>query len=80
MMNTSSTWTTAFLRALYSAVIAGLLAGLGASQTGSSDRDAVIIGAIAALTVLSTRGLGEGLYDANRQASGDVRASDVSAN
>lgn len=80
MMNTSSTMTTALIRALYSAVIAGALAGLTASQQGSTDREAIIIGLIAALGILGTRGLAEGAYDANRNAHGDVRASDVTAN
>jgi hypothetical protein len=80
MMNTSSTMTTALIRAFYSAIIAGALAGLTASQQGSTDREAVIIGAIAALGILGTRGLVEGAYDTNRDANGDVRGSDVTPN
>lgn len=79
-MNTSSPMTTALLRAVYSAVIAGLLAGLTASQQGSTDRESIIIGAIAALTILGTRGIGEGVFDQARDNSGDVKPSDVSAN
>lgn len=79
-MNIGGQWTTAFLRALYVAVIAGLTAGLTASNQGLSDRDAIITGSLAALAVLGTRGLGEGAYDANRDAKGEVKASDVTPN
>ena len=80
MMNTSSTMTTALIRAFYSAIIAGALAGLTAMQQGLSDREAIISGAIVALGILSTRGLLEGAYDTQRDATGDVRGSDVTAN
>ena len=76
-MNAGSTITTAALRALYGAIIVGLLAGLTAMQTGQTDRDSIITGAIAALGVLITRGGFEGLYDAGRQNGGDVKPGDV---
>lgn len=80
MMNSGGPQMTALIRAFYSAVIAGLLAGLTAAQSGSSDRDSVIIGLIAGLSILGTRGIGEGVYDSRRDNAGDVKASDVSAN
>ncbi|MCG3176889.1 MAG: hypothetical protein MOGMAGMI_01853 [Candidatus Omnitrophica bacterium] len=76
-MNTNNALTTAILRGFYAALIAGLLAGLTASQQGSTDREAVIIGAIAALGVLGARGGIEGVYDQRRNATGNVKASDV---
>ena len=76
-MNAGSTITTAALRALYGAIIVGLLAGLTAMQTGQSDREAILAGGIAALGYLSVRGGFEGLYDSGRQNGGDVKPGDV---
>jgi len=59
--------------------LSGLLVGLTAMQTGASDRDAIITGAISALVAMGARGAGEGIYDQHRDDTGDVRGSDVSA-
>lgn len=73
----SSPLGAAFARALYSAIILGLAAGVAVLTQGGSDRDAVLAAAGAALGVLSLRGLGEGVYDQARDAAGKVSASDV---
>ncbi len=79
MMNSGSALQTAFIRGVYTAVLSGLLVGLTAIQTGASDRDAIITGAISALIALGARGGVEGLYDKGRDDTGDVKRSDVSA-
>lgn len=76
-MNLNGTFATALARGAYSAVLTGLLAFLTALQQGGDDRKAVIIGSIAGLTVLATRGGLEGLYDSARQTDGSVKPSDV---
>jgi hypothetical protein len=68
------------LRSLYGAIVVGVLAGLVALQQGRSDRDAIIAGGVAGVGYLATRGGFEGLYDANRQAAGDVKPGDVQPN
>lgn len=77
MMNPGNTWVTAMVRAAYAAIITGAIAGLTASQSGSADRDAILTGVLAALSVLAMRGGLEGAFDARRNAAGDVRRSDV---
>ena len=76
-MNASSTVLTAFLRAVYLALITGALTGLGAYQQTNDGKASVIAGLIAGLTVLAGRGLGEGAYDATRQTNGDIKPGDV---
>jgi hypothetical protein len=78
-MNASSPIGSAAVRALYSAVVAALIAGLTAYQTTDDQKAALLTGALAGLGVLSTRGLGEGLYDQHRDAAGAVKKGDVGA-
>lgn len=79
-MLTSSTFGTAILRALYSAVVVGLVAGLTSYQTNNDTKDAIIVGVLAALSILMTRGAGEGSYDQSRQDAGAVSKADVQPN
>jgi hypothetical protein len=79
-MNAGSTFTTALIRSLYGALVVGVLAGLTALQQGLSDRDAIIAAGVAGVGYLATRGGFEGLYDATRQAAGDVKPGDVQPN
>lgn len=79
-MLTGSTFTTALLRALYSAIVSGAMAGLTAYQRTTKTSDAIVIGLLAALGVLAVRGVGEGAYDASRQSSGSVSSADVQPN
>jgi hypothetical protein len=74
-----STFGTACLRALYSAVIAGLVAGLTVLQTTSDTRAAIITGSLAGLSILATRGGVEGAFDQTRQDAGRVSSADVNA-
>lgn len=77
-MNTQSTFTTALLRSLYLAVIAGCTAGLTAfNTTNNNTRAALITGALAALAVIGGRGGIEGTIDSARQGNGQVAPSDV---
>lgn len=79
-MLTSSTFGTAVLRAVYSAVVVGLVAGLTAYQTNDQMKDAIIVGVLAALSILMTRGGVEGAFDQSRQDEGKVSAADVQPN
>lgn len=63
-------YQVAIIRALFSAVVVGLLVGLQQLQTGSSMRDAVIAGGIAALGILATRAGIEGTIDTARRGRG----------
>ena len=76
-MLTSSTVGTAALRALYAAIIAGLVAGITTYQTTDDTKAAILTGALAALSMLGYRGVGEGAYDAKRQDEGKVSKADV---
>lgn len=79
-VNTTNPLTTAVIRALYAAILAGAVAGLTAYQTTEDGNAAVITGVLAGLGVLMARGAGEGLYDQHRQAVNDQRPSDVGFN
>jgi small basic protein len=76
-MNTGSTFTTAIIRGLYVAIVTGLIAGLTVYQQTDDEKEAAIVGILAALGALGVRGGLEGFYDSTRQAAGDVKASDV---
>jgi len=76
-MNLDSALGTAILRAVYAALIAGALTALTSAQTGAGNRDALLTGAIAALTVLAMRGGLEGIFDQHRAAINDQQPGDV---
>lgn len=81
----SATLSAAFKRAVILAAISGALVALTTRQqdiggVSPSWEDALVAGAIAALGILITRGLGEGSLDAQRQAEGNVSAADVQPN
>jgi hypothetical protein len=64
-------------RALIVALPAGALAGLASyTQTGSW-KTALLAGVLAFFGAMAVRGVGEGLYDAYRQAHNLVKPSDV---
>ena len=71
----------AFVRSLWQALVAGVLAALAAYQAMDvqSWSDAWPAGLAAGLSILVTRGLVEGTYDGKRDAEGNVKASDVGA-
>jgi hypothetical protein len=68
---------TAFIRALIVGFFTALLTLLTNMQQGQSLKEALLAAAIALVTVVMARGLGEGGYDANRDRAGDVKPSDV---
>ena len=76
-MNTNSTLTTALLRGLYVAVVAGAIAGLTVYQQTNNGHNAVITGLLSFLGALGVRGGLEGAVDSSRQSAGNVKASDV---
>jgi hypothetical protein len=78
-VNTGSTFSTALLRGLYTAIVVGLIAALTVYQNGGylNEQEAVVTGLLAAL---GARGVVEGAYDATRQGAGDVKPSDVQPN
>lgn len=94
-MTTDTTTGTAVLRGLYAFVAAALTAGITAylgiatvvevplEAVGVSERDrivyAVLTGVLAGLGALGWRAGAEGIVDARRQATNDVRPADVSA-
>jgi hypothetical protein len=81
-VNTGSTFSTALLRGLYTAIVVGLIAALTVYQNGGylNEQEAVVTGLLAALGALGVRGVVEGTYDATRQGAGDVKPSDVQPN
>lgn len=76
-MNTTTTWGTAILRGLYTAILSGLAAGVTAYATTDDEKGAILTGVIAALAALGFRGGIEGTFDSARQDASDVRPSDV---
>lgn len=79
-MNVGGTLATALLRSWYLAVIAGASAAVAAAQQGLDTKAAILTGCAGGLAILAARGLGEGAYDSNRNAAGDVKPSDVTPN
>lgn len=74
--------TAALYRSILLGVLNGAVTALTARQMEVNGHklgweDCLISGAIIALTTVITRGLGEGSYDANRAATGNMNASDV---
>ena len=62
----SDQFKTATVRAAYSAVVMGLLAGVTAYQTTSNGRGAILAGIITGLGVLAARGGVEGYVDTQK--------------
>jgi uncharacterized membrane protein YebE (DUF533 family) len=75
-MNLQSPMATALLRGTYWALGSGALIFLTTYGTTDELKASLISGGIAALGALGFRGA-EGKYDARRQASGNVKPSDV---
>lgn len=67
----------ALRRAAWIAVMTATLQLLTALQAEHAMRDAFLGAAISAVSILLTRGFGEGAYDTNRQHSNNVRPGDV---
>jgi hypothetical protein len=72
--------------ALYRSLLVGLLTGVVTALTARQQsingvnlswENAIIAGVISACTIILARGLGEGTYDANRAATGNMNAGDV---
>jgi len=62
----SDQFKVAVERAAYSGVVLGLLAGLTAYQTTSNGRGAILVGAVAGLSVFASRGGVEGYVDTQK--------------
>ena len=71
----------AFIRSVWQALLAGVLATVTAYQTMADQNwgDAWPAGLAAGLSILVTRGLIEGTYDGKREDEGNVHPSDVGA-
>jgi hypothetical protein len=76
-MTGASPMTTAFMRSVYMAIGAGLVAFLPAWAATDDLKAPIISGALAALWALGFRGGVEGSFDTSRAANNDVRDSDV---
>jgi hypothetical protein len=76
-MNTSGTFSTAMLRGLYVAIVAGAIAGLTVYQQTNNGHNALITGVLSFLGALGVRGGIEGAVDSSRQSAGAVSSSDV---
>ena len=76
-MNVEGTFTTALLRGLYVAIVAGAIAGLTAYQQNDDEKAAIITGLMAFFGALAMRGGLEGVVDNGRQKRADVKPSDV---
>ena len=79
-----STLWVAIVRSLWSAVAAGVIAGITAYQTmeGTMPEDdalkkALLVGVLAVLGPVAARGGAEGLWDASRQKEGNATPADV---
>lgn len=68
---------TAFFRALWQGLLAAGLAYFTAAQAGVEPQTALITAAVVLLSFLSTRAGAEGIYDGNRQRTGEVHNADV---
>jgi hypothetical protein len=76
-MTGNAVWNSAILRGFYVAVIAGL-GGALPIWTQTDNTKLIIIAFLGPfLTALGWRGGGEGGYDANRAATGNMNAGDV---
>jgi hypothetical protein len=80
----SSTMWVAIVRSLWSAVAAGIIAGITAYQTMEGTmpeedalKKAMLVGALAVLGPIAARGGAEGLWDSNRQKTGNATPADV---
>ena len=80
----SSTMWVAIVRSLWSAVAAGVIAGVTAYQTMEGTmpeedalKKALLVAVLAVLGPIAARGGAEGLWDANRQKTGNASPADV---
>jgi hypothetical protein len=80
----SSTVWVAIVRSLWSAVAAGVIAGVTAYQTMEGTmpeedalKKAMLVAVLAVLGPIAARGGAEGLWDANRQKTGNATPADV---
>lgn len=76
-MTTDGALGTAFLRSAYLAAGMFLIAFLPAWAVTDDLKGPLIAGGMTALGALGFRGLGEGLFDKHRNATGDLRSADV---
>lgn len=73
----NGTFSTALLRSIGLALLGILGAGWSVYAQSGDWRTAVTAALAAATAIIGGRGLLEGVYDARRQANGDIKPSDV---